>query len=124
MLAANNLVQCPIRISGQDIPVRTTQPTFSSKIPSAKFRKHHGLNVRFVYFLVDIMVPGHFGPIPFRPGTPRPIFQSGTPRPTLVGPLAPFIFFHCFGDLLFLLCLCASKQKLTLIFRQGNWEMI
>ena len=48
----------------------------------------------------------------------RPIFQSGTARPTLVGPLGPFIYLFTYffwgggrgGQFIFLFCLCASKQ--------------
>ena len=46
----------------------------------------------------------------------RPIFQSGTARPTMVGPLGPFFYNFFFGGgegkLLFYSVLCASKQDL------------
>ena len=47
----------------------------------------------------------------------RPIFQSGTAQPTLVGPLGPFFYFYFIfffflggGGFIVLFCLCASKQ--------------
>ena len=55
----------------------------------------------------------------------RPIFQSGTARPTLVGPLGPFFYFYFIfsggggrggggagaGQFIILFCLCASKKN-------------
>ena len=62
----------------------------------------------------------------------RPIFQSGTARPTIVGLLGPFLLFFVVvgggGNVLF--CLCASKLDsrnfifVILIFRQDIEEII
>ena len=70
----------------------------------------------------------------------RPIFQSGTARPTLVGPLGPFFFYFFFffffffgggGGNLLLYSVYVHQNKIQetlfnviLIFRQGNREII
>ena len=86
-------------------------------------------------------VPGLLGPKPFRPGTPRPgrfgpFFDQG-----LLGQLKWDRSAHFFiyflgggggggggGQVIVSFCLCASKQEalfnVTLIFRQGNREII
>ena len=65
--------------------------------------------------------------------TIRPIFQSGTARPTLVGPLGPFFLFLFRGlgvNLLFYSVYVHQNKiqetlfNVILIFRQGNREMI
>ena len=63
----------------------------------------------------------------------RPIFQSGTARPTLVGPLGPF-FYYLFlggGGNLLLNSVYVHQNKIQetlfnviLFFRQGNREII
>ena len=53
-----------------------------------------------------------------------PTFQSETARSTLLGPLGPFFPHLFFLQLIVLFCLCASKQKIALIFRQGNRQII
>ena len=77
--------------------------------------------------------------------TSRPIFQSGTARPTLVGPLGPFIYLFIYflflfiyfffgggggGNLLFY-SVYVNQNKIQdtvlyviLIFRQGNRKII
>ena len=55
--------------------------------------------------------------------TIRPIFQSGTARHTLVGPLGPFFFFFFFfwgggGGYISLFCLCALKTRLKKHFNR------
>ena len=51
--------------------------------------------------------------------TIQPIFQSGTPRPILVGPFYLFIFaIYCF---ILLMCI---KTEMTQIFRQESREII
>ena len=62
--------------------------------------------------------------------TIRPIFQSETARPTLVGPLGPFFFIYFFflgggggwvgrGQFIVVFCLCASKQDSRNFIKRG-----
>ena len=43
--------------------------------------------------------------------TIRPIFQSGTSRPNLVGPLGPFFFNFYFFDYCFILFMCFKIEN-------------
>ena len=72
----------------------------------------------------------------------RPIFQSGTARPTLMGPLGPFFYFYYFfffwgggwgrgggWQFFFILFMCIKTRftkllfNVILTFRQGNREI-
>ena len=53
----------------------------------------------------------------------RPIFQSGTARPTLVGPLGPFYFYIGGGGGGGEIKIQETLFNVILIFRQGNMEI-